>query len=93
MWLEDRDKERADESCISLWGSHAILYEALPADEEEEGGTAGMSGLAPVLSPGVGLHHQEGMPSPGFMGPVVLASPQVRAVVLVNCSVMYRMWH
>ncbi|GAX76529.1 hypothetical protein CEUSTIGMA_g3975.t1 [Chlamydomonas eustigma] len=26
-WLESRDKEKADEACILLWGSRAILYE------------------------------------------------------------------
>lgn len=40
IWLESRDKERADEAWVKLWGARAILYEAMPdadeAGEEEE---------------------------------------------------------
>ncbi len=31
-WLEARDKEKADEACIALWGSRAILFEDVEED-------------------------------------------------------------
>eukprot|EP00798_Chlamydomonas_sp_ICE-L_P002972 gene2972-12979_t len=34
VWLETRDKEAADEVCIQLWGSRAILYEDGEGDED-----------------------------------------------------------
>jgi len=35
VWLESHDKEAADEACIALWGTHAILYEATSHEDEE----------------------------------------------------------
>lgn len=33
MWLELRHKERADESCMKLWGTAAVVYEEVPDEE------------------------------------------------------------
>ena len=33
MWLELRHKERADESCMQLWGTAAVVYEEVPDEE------------------------------------------------------------
>lgn len=48
LWLESKDKEAADESCIRLWGSKAILYEAAAEQEAEDD----MNNIgAPLLQP------------------------------------------
>ncbi len=46
MWLERRHKERADDSCMALWGAAAVVYEEVPDEEAAKAMAALMVGLS-----------------------------------------------